>query len=43
MLSGILKFFLPKDKIFYTLFENASANLESLAEKLVIVVNESDF
>jgi uncharacterized protein Yka (UPF0111/DUF47 family) len=43
MLSGILKFFLPKDKIFYTLFENASANLESLAEKLVFVVNESDF
>ena len=43
MLSGILKFFLPKDKIFYTLFENASANLESLSEKLVIVVNESDF
>ncbi len=43
MLSGILKFFLPKDKIFYTLFENASANLESLAEKLVVVVNEFDF
>ena len=43
MMSGILKFFLPKDKIFYTLFENASANLESLAEKLVMVVNESDF
>ncbi len=43
MMSGILKFFLPKDKIFYTLFENASANLESLAEKLVLVVNESDF
>jgi uncharacterized protein Yka (UPF0111/DUF47 family) len=42
-MSGILKFFLPKDKIFYTLFENASANLESLAEKLVMVVNESDF
>jgi len=43
MLSGILKFFLPKDKVFYTLFENASANLESLSEKLVLVVNENDF
>ncbi len=43
MASGILKFFLPKDKIFYTLFENASANLESLAEKLVEVVNEQDY
>lgn len=43
MASGILKFFLPKDKVFYTLFENASANLESLAGKLVELVNESDF
>lgn len=42
MASGILKFFLPKDKIFYTLFEKASANLESIAGKLVLVVNEAD-
>ncbi|MBI1838421.1 MAG: DUF47 domain-containing protein [Flavobacteriia bacterium] len=42
MASGILKFFLPKDKVFFTLFENASANLESLAGKLVQVTNESD-
>jgi predicted phosphate transport protein (TIGR00153 family) len=40
---SILKFFLPKDKVFYTLFESASANLESLAAKLVDVVNESDY
>lgn len=40
---SILKFFLPKDKVFYTLFESASANLESLAVKLVEVVNESDY
>ena len=43
MASGILKFFLPKDRVFYTLFENASSNLELLATKLVAVVNESDF
>jgi len=43
MASGLLKFFLPKDRVFYTLFENASANLETLAKKLVQVVNESDF
>jgi predicted phosphate transport protein (TIGR00153 family) len=43
MASGILKFFLPKDRVFYTLFENASANLEKLATKLVTVVNESDY
>ena len=40
---SILKFFLPKDKVFYTLFEKASANLESLATKLVAVVNETDY
>jgi predicted phosphate transport protein (TIGR00153 family) len=43
MASGILKFFLPKDRVFYTLFENASSNLELLATKLVSVVNEADF
>lgn len=42
-MANILKFFLPKDRVFYTLFENASANLESIAGKLVEVVNESDF
>ena len=40
---SILKFFLPKDKVFFSLFEQASANLESLAGKLVQVVNEPDF
>ncbi len=43
MASGILKFFLPKDRIFYSLFEQASQNLEAIAGKLVQVVNESDF
>lgn len=43
MAGGILKFFLPKDRVFYTLFENAGANLETISKKLVLVVNESDF
>lgn len=43
MASGIFKFFLPKDKVFYTLFESASSNLETLAKKLVQVVHESDY
>jgi predicted phosphate transport protein (TIGR00153 family) len=43
MASGLLKFFLPKDRVFYTLFESASANLETLAKKLVQLVNEADF
>ena len=42
-MAGILKFFLPKDRVFYTLFESASANLETLAKKLVLVVNEADY
>jgi predicted phosphate transport protein (TIGR00153 family) len=43
MASEILKFFIPQDKVFYNLFENASANLEKLANHLVGVVNEADF
>ena len=43
MASKILKFFLPKDRVFYTLFESASGNLELIASKLVACVNESDF
>lgn len=43
MASKILKFFLPKDRVFFTLFENASANLELISTKLVTCVNESDF
>lgn len=42
-MANILKFFLPKDRIFYSLFEQASQNLEAIAGKLVICVNESDF
>lgn len=43
MASGLLKYFLPQDKVFYTLFEKASSNLESLSKKLVDVVHEQDF
>lgn len=43
MASGLLKFFLPKDKVFYSLFEQASQNLESIAGKLVKCVNEPDY
>lgn len=43
MAGGILKFFLPKDKIFYSLFEEASQNLEAISGKLVLCVNESDY
>jgi predicted amidohydrolase len=32
MAAGFLKYFLPKDKVFYSLFENASENLELIAK-----------
>ena len=41
--AGLLKFFLPKDRVFYTLFEDASENLEKLAKLLTQVVNEPEF
>ncbi|MFY7990847.1 MAG: DUF47 domain-containing protein [Fluviicola sp.] len=43
MASGLLKFFLPKDRVFYSLFEEASQNLEAIANKLVVCVNEADY
>ncbi len=43
MASGLLKFFLPQDKVFYSLFEEASQNLEALAETLVKFVNNADY
>ncbi|MBN9293906.1 MAG: DUF47 domain-containing protein [Flavobacteriia bacterium] len=43
MALNILKFFIPKDKVFYTLFENASSNIEQIAVKLVELVRETDF
>ncbi|NDB35610.1 MAG: DUF47 domain-containing protein, partial [Flavobacteriia bacterium] len=33
-MAGILSFFLPKDKVFYGLFEKASDNLQNIAELL---------
>ena len=42
-LNSILKIFLPKDRIFYQLFENVSHELVKMGEKLKEVVNEPDF
>src|SRR6266853_122315 len=41
-LNKIFQFLIPKDKKFFPLFEEASSNLVSLAQKLVGVVNEPD-
>ncbi len=42
-LNSIMKFFLPKDKVFYELFESVADNLEIMGGKLKAVVNETDF
>jgi hypothetical protein len=43
MTRRIIEYFLPKDRIFYSLFEQASANLETLAQLLVDLSYEPDF
>src|ERR1700761_6128820 len=42
-LNSILKIFLPKDRVFYQLFESVSEELIKMGEKLKEVVNEPDF
>ncbi|MFN4911023.1 MAG: DUF47 domain-containing protein [Flavobacteriales bacterium] len=42
-MAGFLSYFLPKDKVFYNLFEEASDNLQSISEKLIQVVHEPDY
>ena len=41
--NTILKIFLPKDRIFYQLFENVSEVLVKMGAKLKDVVSEPDF
>jgi len=43
MANSILKFFLPKDKVFFQLFENVSETVVQMAEKLKEEVHETDF
>ncbi|HMC98868.1 MAG TPA: DUF47 family protein [Ferruginibacter sp.] len=42
-LNSIVKIFLPKDRVFFQLFENVSGVLVRMGEKLKEVVNEPDF
>lgn len=43
MTRRIIEYFLPKDRVFFSLFEQASGNLETLAQLLVDLCNEPDF
>ena len=42
-MANILKFFLPKDRVFYSLFEAAGVNLMQMSELLVQVMEESNY
>jgi uncharacterized protein len=42
-LNSILKIFLPKDRIFYQLFESVAKELVKMGDKLKEMVNEPDF
>ncbi|MBL0182289.1 MAG: DUF47 domain-containing protein [Chitinophagaceae bacterium] len=42
-LNTMLKIFLPKDRVFYQLFESVSEVLVKMGDKLKEVVNEPDF
>ncbi len=42
-LNSIFKIFLPKDRIFFELFENVALELVKMGEKLKTMVNEPDF
>ncbi len=41
-MNSILQYFVPKDRVFFPLFEQASANLIQLGEKLKEAVNTAD-
>jgi uncharacterized protein len=42
-LNSILKIFLPKDRVFYSLFEQIANKAEEMGIKLKEIVSESDF
>lgn len=41
--NSILKFFIPKDKVFFQLFESVAESVTQMAEKLKEVVQEKEF
>ena len=42
-LNSILKIFLPKDRVFYLLFENVAEVLVKMGDKVVQIINEPDY
>src|SRR5678816_4856641 len=42
-LNSIMKIFMPKDKIFYSLFEDVAATMAKMGKMMKEVVKEPDF
>src|SRR5436190_7903313 len=42
-LNSIMKIFMPKDKVFYSLFEDVAENVSKMGNSLKQVVSEPDF
>lgn len=42
-LNAVLKFFLPRDRVFFELFESVADNVEIMGKKLKEVVSETDY
>ena len=42
-LNSIMKIFMPKDRVFYTLFEEVAGNVQKMGNTLKQVVSEPDF
>src|SRR5690606_42162052 len=41
--NSFVKLFMPKDRVFYTLFEEVAGTVEKMGKKLKAVVQEPDF
>jgi len=41
--NSFVKLFMPKDRVFYTLFEQVAETVEKMGKRLKAVVNEPDF
>lgn len=41
--NSIMKFFLPKDRIFYSLFEQVGETVNQMGKLLKQMVNETDY
>ena len=41
-LNSVIKIFLPKDKVFYSIFEQVAANLKDMGKAFRVAIEETD-